>query len=177
MKEKLISKKKIYEGKIFRLECAKVKIKNGKTVKRDVIRHGGAAAIVPFTKSGKILLTRQFRFAVNKILYEIPAGRLDKNETPLSCAKREIIEETGHKIKNAKKLLTFYPCVGYSNEKLHIFTADLSTYTKTNPDFDEIIETVEIPLDKAIDMIKTGKIKDSKTIIALLAVKLKLQHK
>ncbi|MCK5161806.1 MAG: NUDIX hydrolase [Candidatus Aureabacteria bacterium] len=177
MKEKLISKKKIYKGKIFSLECAKVKIKNGRTAERDIIRHGGAVAIVPFTKSKKILLTKQFRFAINKIVYEIPAGRLEKNETPLSCAKREMMEETGHKIKNAKKLLTFYPCVGYSNEKLHIFTANLSTYTKTNPDFDEIIETFEVPLDKAIYMIKTGKIKDSKTIIALLAVKLKLQHK
>jgi ADP-ribose pyrophosphatase len=116
---------------------------------------------------GNIVFVRQFRYPVNEITYEIPAGKLDKNEKPLKCVNRELEEETGFKAKKIEKLLSFWPTPAFSNEVLHIYKALDLVKGKTNPDEDEFINTVIVPYKKAIEMIKKGKIKDSKTIIAL----------
>ncbi|MDD5644903.1 MAG: NUDIX hydrolase [bacterium] len=172
MKEKTISRKIIYKGKILDLEKALVKLVNGKKAFREVIMHNGAAAVIAVEKPDKIIFIRQFRYPAGKIILEIPAGRIDKNETPLNCIKREMMEETGYKLKNIKKILDMYPCVGYSNEVIHIYKADTGIKTKPKPEFDENIRIHKIKLSKALKMIKKGRLKDSKTIAAVLALKI-----
>ncbi|MBN2190466.1 MAG: NUDIX hydrolase [Candidatus Aureabacteria bacterium] len=171
MKEKTISKRIIYKGKILALEKALVKLVNGKKATREVIRHNGAVAVIAIEKPDKLILIRQFRYPVGKTLFEIPAGRIDKNEAPLDCIKREMKEETGYKLKNIIKLLDLYPCVGYSDELIHIYKAETGVKGKSKPEFDENIRISKVRLPKALEMVRKGKIKDSKTIIAILALK------
>ncbi|MCK9555632.1 NUDIX hydrolase [bacterium] len=171
MKEKTLSKKIIYKGKILDLEKALVKLVNGEKAEREVIRHNGASAVIAVEKPDSIILIRQFRYPVGKTLFEIPAGRIDKNESPLDCIKREMAEETGYKLKNITKLLDLYPCVGYSDEVIHIYKAETGKRGKPRPESDENIRISRVKLPKALEMVRKGKIKDSKTIIAILALK------
>src|SRR5574338_1112217 len=160
-------KKTIYAGKILGLNLYDIKVK-GRTVKREVIEHRGAAAILAFDEKGKVILVKQHRFGHGFIL-EIPAGTLEKGERPERCAFREIQEETGYKATKMSRLITYYPSVGYNKEAIHCFVAkNLKKISGQALDEDEIISVVKIDLKKLIGMIKAGKILDSKTICAVL---------
>lgn len=162
-----MKKKKIYNGKILGLSLYDVTIR-GRKVKREVIEHRGAAAMLAITKDNKVILVKQHRFPHGYVL-EIPAGTLDKGERPKTCAVRELQEETGYKAKKMEHFLTYYPSIGYNLEAIHCFLATgLEKVSDLKLDDDEILSVTKIGLKKLIFMIKSGKIKDSKTICAVL---------
>ena len=156
----------IYVGKNVRLDEYSLTIE-GRKVRREIIKHPGAAAILAFDEKDKIILVRQHRFPLGYIL-EIPAGTLEKGESPKRCALREIQEETGYKAKGMTHLITYYPSVGYNTEAIHCFVASGLTRVKTKLDTDEFITVKKMELSKLIKLIKSGKIIDSKTICAVM---------
>jgi len=156
----------IYDGKNVRLDEYSLTIE-GRKVRREIIKHPGAAAILAFDEKDKIILVRQHRFPRGYIL-EIPAGTLEKGESPKRCALREIQEETGYKAKGMTHLITYYPSVGYNTEAIHCFVASGLTRVKTKLDTDEFITVKKMELPKLIKLIKSGKIIDSKTICAVM---------
>lgn len=161
-----MKKKKIYEGKILGLTLYELTIR-GRKVKREIIEHRGAAAMLAIDKDNKVILVKQNRFPIGNIL-EIPAGTLEKGEKPKKCAFRELQEETGYKARKMTPLITYYPSVGYNTEKIYCFVASGLSPGDLELDVDEIISVVKIPLKKLIKMILSGKIIDSKTICAVL---------
>jgi ADP-ribose pyrophosphatase len=165
-------KKKIYEGKILDLNVYELTIR-GKKVRREIIEHRGAAAILAFDEKGKVILVKQHRFGHGYIL-EIPAGTLERGERPEKCAFREIQEETGYKAASMRHFLTYYPSVGYNREAIHCFVAKgVKKVSGQALDEDEIMSVVKIDLKKLVGMIKLGKIIDSKTICAVLTYAVK----
>jgi ADP-ribose pyrophosphatase len=162
-----MKKKKIYEGKILGLSVYDGMIE-GRKVKREMIEHRGAAAMLAFDEDNKVILVKQHRFPHGYVL-EIPAGTLEKGEEPLKCAFRELEEETGYRAKKMSSLITYYPSIGYNTEVIHCFLASgLKKISDLNLDDDEILSVEKIDLKKLLGMIKTGKIQDSKTICAVL---------
>jgi len=168
MIEKLIKKNMIYRGNGIDFFCDEVKLPNNAVVKREYINHPGAAAILPFIDEKNIVLVKQYRYPLNQITYEIPAGKIDKNETPSECVIRELKEETGYKAERVEKLLSFFPSAAFSNEVIYIFTGFGLKEGEQNRDDDEFILKDIISFEEAIKMVKMGKIIDSKTIIALI---------
>jgi len=162
-----MKKKKIFEGKILGLSVYDGIIE-GRKVKREMIEHRGAAAILAFDEAGKVILVKQHRYPHGYVL-EIPAGTLEKGENPLKCAFRELEEETGYRAKKMTPLITYYPSIGYNTEIIHCFLAsNLRKNSDLSLDDDEILSVIKVDLKKLIRMIKTGKIQDSKTICAVL---------
>ena len=156
----------IYDGKNVRLDEYSLTIE-GRKVRREIIDHPGVAAILAFDEKDRIILVRQHRFPHGYIL-EIPAGTLEKGESPKRCALREIQEETSYKAKKMTHLITYYPSVGYNTEKIHCFVASGLTLAKSKLDADEFITVKKMDLSRLIKMIKSGKIIDSKTICAVM---------
>ncbi|MCJ8305711.1 MAG: NUDIX hydrolase [Nitrosopumilus sp.] len=170
-----MKKKKIYDGKILGLSVYDIKIE-GRKVRREMIEHRGAAAMLAFDEDNKVILVKQHRFPHGYVL-EIPAGTLEKKEEPINCAFRELEEETGYRARKMTPLITYYPSIGYNTEVIHCFVASgLKKVADLKLDDDEILSVVKIDMKKLLRMIKSGKIQDSKTICAVLtyAVKKKL---
>ena len=170
-----MKKKKIYDGKILGLSVYDGKIE-GRKVRREMIEHRGAAAMLAFDEDNKVILVKQYRFPHGYVL-EIPAGTLEKKEEPINCAFRELEEETGYRARKMTPLITYYPSIGYNTEVIHCFVASgLKKVADLKLDDDEILSVVKIDMKKLLRMIKSGKIQDSKTICAVLtyAVKKKL---
>lgn len=167
MEEKLVNSKTIYDGKVIKVIKDKVICPNGNESFREIIKHNGGAAVLCINELEEVLLIKQYRYAYNEILYEIPAGKLEKDEDPYNAALRELEEETAFKAKELIKLGSIYPTCGYSSEIIHLFLAKDCKITKTNFDDDEFIISEFIPLNKVKDMIKNGIIKDAKTICAI----------
>jgi len=161
-----MKKKRIYDGRTIRLDEYSLTIE-GRKVRREIIKHPGAAAILAFDEKDKIILVRQHRFPLGYIL-EIPSGTTENGESPKRCAFREIQEETGYKAKGMTHLITYYPSVGYNTEAIHCFVASGLTRVKTKLDTDEFITVKKMELSKLIKLIKSGKIIDSKTICAVM---------
>lgn len=133
-----------------------------------MIEHRGAAAMLAFDENEKVILVKQHRYPHGYVL-EIPAGTLEKGEKPEKCAFRELEEETGYKAKKMAPLITFYPSIGYNTEVIHCFVAsNLKKVSDLSLDEDEILSVVKMDFKKLLEMIKTGKIQDSKTICAVL---------
>jgi ADP-ribose pyrophosphatase len=164
-------KKKIFKGKILSLSLYTLSL-NKRKVTREVIEHRGAAAVLAI-ENGKILLVKQHRFPHGFVL-EIPAGTLEKGETPRNCAFRELEEETGHVAKKMISLVKYYPSIGYNTEVIHCFLASgIKEVSTLKLDEDEIMSVVKIDLKKLVKMILSGKIIDSKTICAVLTYAMK----
>jgi ADP-ribose pyrophosphatase len=158
----------IHEGRVFTLQKENITLPNGFTVNIDIIRHPGASAIVPISDVGNVVLIRQYRHAVGGFIWEIPAGTLNKGETPLACARRELAEETGLSAQVFDKLGEIVPVPGYSDERIHLFLAKELGKARQNLDSDELLDVHHIPFNEAIEMIKRGDILDGKTIAGLL---------
>ncbi len=171
--EKAIKRKRIFKGQAVDFWVDEVRLPNGKRAVREYLGHPGAVAVIPLVDASKqnpkILFVRQFRYPVNQLTYELPAGKLVKGENPVSCIHRELEEETGFKARSVKKLISFCPTSAFSNEVIHLYTAKGLSRGRFNPDEDEFIEPVVMTLQKALHKIKNGEIRDSKTIIGLLA--------
>ena len=162
-----MEKTKVYDGKILGLSIYKGEIE-GKQVTREVIEHRGAAAILAL-EGDSVIMVKQHRFPHGYVL-EIPAGTLEEGEEPAKCAFRELEEETGYRAEKMTPLITYYPSIGYNMEKIHCFAASgLEHASGLSLDDDEILSVVKIRLEEVLDMIRTGKIQDSKTICAVLA--------
>ncbi|NLK21724.1 MAG: NUDIX hydrolase [Epulopiscium sp.] len=163
-----INRKEIYKGKIISLVQDIISLPNGKTAKRDVVLHNGAAAIVPMDESGNILFVRQYRQPVGEEILEIPAGTLEEGEEPLECAKRELEEETGYKANEFTHICSMYTAVGFCTEIIHIYLGTDLIMGKQNLDEDEFVNVEKYPFNEAMKMIFDGRIKDSKTISGIL---------
>lgn len=171
IEEKTLKSERIYEGKIINLRVDTVELPHKKYSKREIVEHPGAVSILALTKDEKIILVRQFRKPVEEFLLEVPAGKIESNEDPGDCAFRELKEETGYIAANIKKILEFYTTPGFCNEVMHLYLARNLQEGIANPDEDEYIEAVYLSLEEAMDKIKNGEIKDSKTIVAIMAYK------
>jgi len=162
-------KKKIYQGKVIDLSVETVTLPNGATAELELITHPGASAVVPLKDDHTVVMVRQYRHAVGGYIYEIPAGKLHPGEDPRDCAAREVEEEIGYKVGSLEPLLSFFTTPGFTDEIIHIFIGkDLTPGTQDLGE-DEVIEIIEMPLSKTIDLINDGSIKDGKTIIGLQA--------
>lgn len=168
LREKTIYSKLIYDGKIVNLRVDTVILPDGREAKREIIEHKGAVAVVPLLDTTKVVMVKQYRQPAKDILIEIPAGTMDKAETAEACANRELIEETGYSAGKLTKMFSTYLAPGYSEEMLHTFLAEDLTPAKAELDEDEFVEVITVELDEAAEMIRTGEIKDAKTVCGLL---------
>lgn len=167
--EKTISSEYIYRGKILDLKKDLVTVKDGGTAWRELIEHKGAVCVVPVTKDNRVVMVSQFRKACEKVILEIPAGKLNRiDEDPLEAARRELAEETGFRAGSMELLSRFYTAIGYSNERISLYLATDLVRGETNMDKDEDIEIAEMDLGKLYSMCRDGKIEDAKTIIGIM---------
>lgn len=167
--EETISSKVIFEGRIVKLQFDEVKLPNGRTGTREIIKHTGACCILPVTSDGKIILVEQYRKACERSLIEIPAGRLELGEDPKTAATRELEEETGRKAGRITKICEFYTAPGFCDEIIHLYLAE-DLEILPNPaslDEDEFVELLEVSIEEAVSMVRDGRIVDAKTIIAI----------
>lgn len=158
----------IYKGKKINVRKDDVLLDDGRKVTREVIEHPGSAAIIPFVAQDEIILLQQYRHPVKETLYEIPAGTLDKGETFIDCAGRELEEETGYRAGTLEPLIILYPSPGILNETMHLFKATNLVKTQTNYQMDESIKgTIQVKLNDALEMIRKGIIRDAKTVCSI----------
>jgi ADP-ribose pyrophosphatase len=158
----------IHQGKVFELIRENITLENGTTTDVEFIEHPGAAAIIPFLDENRIVLLKQYRHALKKFIWEIPAGTLDPQEEIISCAKRELIEETGYSASGWQMLGEITPVPGYSDERIHIYLATELQPAEQHLDADEVIQVQEVKFNKALEMIGNGEIQDAKSIAGLL---------
>lgn len=172
--EKTISSEVIYEGRILTLRKDKVKLPDDNTSFREVVEHPGAVGVVAINHKNEVLMVCQYRKPVEEMLWEIPAGKLDKNENSLVCAKRELEEETGYKANQWEKIFSFYSTPGFSNEKMHLYACRDLVEGHVHPDDDEFVEAQWFSYEVLMEKIQQGELRDGKTIVGLLAVKEKM---
>ncbi len=166
--EKKLNSEEIYKGKVFNVTHDEVELCNGYKSFRDVVHHNGGVVIVA-EKDNKILMVQQFRYATNEALYELPAGKLDKQgEDVLSAAQRELEEETGYVAQNWDDLGFIWTSPGFCSEKLYLFKATNLSYKGQHLDEGEILNYLSIEKEEVFNMIKTNQINDAKTICALM---------
>ncbi|MDD2574631.1 MAG: NUDIX hydrolase [Bacillota bacterium] len=168
--EKTVESRMVYKGRIINLRLDSVSLSNGRIVLREVVEHPGAVGIVAVKENGDIVMVTQYRKAVEEVLLELPAGKLEKDEDPKECAARELEEETGYRASDMRYLMTFYTSPGFSNEVMHLFFATGLSRGEKNPDDDEVVDTVEISEKEAFDMVLSGRIRDGKTIAGILVL-------
>ena len=167
---KLIDSKKVFKGRVIDLSVETVLLPGGTEATREVVRHPGASAIVPMISPAELILIKQFRYCAQKELWEIPAGTLEPGETPLECAERELIEETGYRAGKMRPLGGFYTSPGFCTEFLHLFLATELEPCKADCDEDEQLVVHRLSLEEAFGKIENGEIVDAKTIVGLLKI-------
>jgi ADP-ribose pyrophosphatase len=168
-----VSSRRAYNGKIISLDVDTVRFPDGSVGELEMIRHPGASAIVPFlsdpsSADPQILLIRQYRYAAEGYLYEIPAGRLNPGEAPKDCALRELKEETGCTAGQVEHLFTMYTTPGFTDEKIHLFMATQLVAGETKHEADEFLDLQPMLLSRALHMVEAGEIQDSKTALGVL---------
>lgn len=168
LNETTISSEQVFDGRLLNVNRDKVQLSDGDTTTREWIKHPGASAVVPLFEDGTTLLVKQFRYAPRQVFLEVPAGKIDiEGESPEEVAIRELEEETGWVAQKLTALGGYYPAVGYSDEIIYLFIAEELTPGEVKFVDGEFIETIRLPLDEALEMIRGGEIRDMKTISAL----------
>jgi ADP-ribose pyrophosphatase len=169
-KYKVVASKQVWKGHIFTIRVDDVEMPAGNVAQREVLSHAGAVGVVALTQDRRVVLVRQYRHATRSYLWEIPAGKLDRDETPTECARRELREEAGVEFQDLFELSEFHNSPGYSSELFHLYLAEVTSIGQTQPDGDEELEMERsiIPLEEALSMIDDGRIIDAKTMIGLL---------
>ncbi len=167
-----IATRRAYTGRIISIDVDDVRFPDGSTGSLEMVRHSGASAVVPLLdedeEDPQVVLIRQYRYAAEGFLYEIPAGRLDPGESPADCAKRELREETGYRADRVEPLFTMFTTPGFTDEKIHLFLARGLTLGETAREADEFMELVPTRMSRALSMVERGEIQDAKTALALL---------
>lgn len=165
--EHCVSSKTVTEGGILTVKHDTVKLPNGNLSQREYVIHPGAVVIIPILANGNVILERQFRYPLHQVFIELPAGKIDPGEEVLVTGQRELLEETGYVAKEWVKLGHQHPCIGYSNEVIHMYLATGLTAGKHNRDADETLEVFDAPFEECLLMAKRGEITDGKTLVAL----------
>ena len=169
--ETQLESREIFDGRIMHVFEDTVRLPNGAAASREYMRHVGAVCVVPLLKDGSVLLERQFRYPVNRVMIEIPAGKLDsKTEDPQEAARRELLEETGAVAGELLDLGLFLPACAYSDETIHMYAAKNLTFREQKLDEDEFLNVFTMPLEDAVNEVLSGNIPDAKTQTALLKV-------
>ncbi|MBQ3088388.1 MAG: NUDIX hydrolase [Clostridia bacterium] len=168
LEEKQLSFEYKFKGKIINLRVDEALLPNGATASREIVEHNGGICVVPITEKNEVLMVEQYRYPYSEVVLEIPAGKRDGDEEPLEGGKRELKEETGAVAENYTFLGELYPSPGYCGEIIYMYLATGLSYGETNPDEDEFLNLKKIPLEKAVEMIMNGEIKDAKTQAAIL---------
>ncbi|MDH5811179.1 MAG: NUDIX hydrolase [Candidatus Methanomethylicaceae archaeon] len=168
--ERVVRSELAFSGKLIKVRVDEVVLPNGRVAQREIVVHRGAVAIIGL-EGDKIIMERQYRHAAGKMMWEIPAGTLEDGETPLECAKRELLEETGYVAEKMEEFIHFYVAVGYSTEIIHVFLATGLKRAEPTPEEDETIKTKMVPFDEVLRMIRDNEIEDAKTIIGVLMLR------
>ena len=166
--ETTLSSEEIFNGRVIRVTYDQVLLENGNTSTREVVHHHGGACILPVDENQNITLVRQYRYALGEEMWELPAGKLEKDENPFEAAKRELAEECGLTADHFVDLGVVYPTVGYDSEKIYLWAATGLHNVSQHLDEDEFLDVVKMPLDEALRLVLDGTIKDSKTQIGIL---------
>ena len=166
--EEPVSSEEIYRGKIVHLFKDTVRLPNGKLATREVIRHPGAVCIVPLTENGEVVMVRQYRYPFSRVLLEAPAGKLDPNEAPEDCARRELSEETGAEAGELEYIGDYYPSVAVLDENIRFYLARKLTFHAQHMDEDEFLHVERVPLKMLMEQVLSGEICDGKTQTAIL---------
>jgi ADP-ribose pyrophosphatase len=169
LEEKTLTVEKIFSGKVISLQVEEVELPNGKTSKREIIKHPGAVAVLAVTNEERIVLVEQYRKALERTIVEIPAGKLEKGEKPEVCAARELEEETGYACSKMEWLISFYTSPGFADELVHVYVATglQKKEDAAETDEDEFVNLMEVTLEEALELIKEQKIYDAKTAFAV----------
>lgn len=168
-----VGSQRIYNGRIFNLDLDEVRFPDNSIGELEIIRHPGAAAVLPFLSDPRgddpqVLLIRQYRYATDGYLLEAPAGRLEAGEQPIACARRELREETGCEAEVLAPLVSIYTTPGFTDELIHLFMATGLTQGASQREADEFLTLEPVSLARALEMVRTGEIRDAKTIVSLL---------
>lgn len=169
--EKKLTSEVMYTGRVITVTRDTALLENGQTAQRDVVHHYGGACIIPYFEDGTICMVRQFRYAMQQELWELPAGKLEKDEDPFLAAKRELEEECGLIADEYISLGEFYPTVGYDTEVIYTWVARGLHPVHMHLDADEFLTPERMPLEQAYQMVMSGEIKDGKTVAGILKVK------
>ncbi|MCX5970027.1 MAG: NUDIX hydrolase [Coprothermobacterota bacterium] len=167
MTEKRLRQSLIYRGKIISLEKQEVLLPSGRLAEREIVRHPGAVAILAINEEGEVLIEEQYRAALDETIWEIPAGKLEPGESILTCAQRELLEETGYEATQWKHLHSFYTSPGFCDEVVHLFLAESLVKKEAKPEFDEEITTQFFSRERLAALLKPGRTCDGKTLLAL----------
>lgn len=166
--EKKLTSKQIFDGKVVKLFVDTVELPDGSEAIREIVRHPGAVCVIPVTKDMDVVTVKQYRYAFEQIMLEIPAGKLEPGENPLEAVKRELEEESGVVAKKIEYLGEIFTTVAIFDEKIHLYLATELEFKNAHPDEDEFLEVETIPLSELYNMVMDGDIKDAKTQIAIL---------
>ena len=167
--EKQIDSELIFDGKVVHLYYDKIELPNGKEATREYVKHIGAVCVLPITREGEAVCVRQYRYPLGRMLLEIPAGKLDsKNEDPEAAVRRELKEETGAVCKKLTYMGKFFSSPAILDECIHMYLAEELEFGESDPDEDEFLEIVKIPLEELASMIARGEIVDGKTQAAVM---------
>jgi ADP-ribose pyrophosphatase len=161
-------KEEIFRGRVVKLALEEHRLPDGRRARFEIIRHSGGAAVLPLLSGGRVVLIRQFRPACGGMILELPAGRVEPEESPEACIVRELQEEIGYRAGKLEKLGEMLTAPGYSDEVVHLFAASELIAVERSPEPDEYIEAVVLPLPEALKMVRNGEISDGRTQLALL---------
>ena len=172
--EKKLTSKQIFDGKVVKLFVDTVELPDGKEAIREIVRHPGAVCVIPVTPEGDVIMVKQYRYAFEQIMLEIPAGKLEPGEDPLEAVKRELEEESGVVAGNIEYMGEIFTTVAIFDEKIHAYLATDLVYKNAHPDEDEFLETERMPFDALLALCMSGEVQDAKTVAAVLKVKVLL---
>jgi len=168
LRELRLETQRLYTGRAISLDVDRIRLPSGRETTREIVRHPGSVVIVPVLEDGRVLLIRQFRYAVGEVLWELPAGTLDRAaESPEACAHRELEEETGYRAERLIRLGEFFTAPGFTDERMHVFRAEGLRPTAQHLDSDELIEVFPLSWDGIEEKVRAGEIRDGKTLAAL----------